>query len=57
MVIGFGIKKPADVKQMAATGAEGVVVGSAIVKLIEETKGDVAKVSAYVRALTAACHR
>lgn len=55
--VGFGIKNPVDVKQMAATGAEGVVVGSAIVKLIEETKGDVAKVSAYVRALAAACHR
>ena len=25
---------------MEASGAEGVVVGSAIVKLIEETKGD-----------------
>ena len=55
--VGFGIKTPADVKAMAATGADGVVVGSALVKLIEETGGDVAAVSATIRELSGACKR
>ena len=52
--VGFGIKTPADVKEMADL-ADGVVVGSAIVKLIGETKGDVAKVAAFVRSLADGC--
>lgn len=53
--VGFGIKTPADVKAMAATGADGVVVGSAIVKKIEETGADVASVSSFVHALADGC--
>lgn len=55
--VGFGIKNPADVKAMASTGAEGVVVGSSIVKLIEESKGDVVKIGTYVKSLAEACNR
>lgn len=55
--VGFGVKTSTDVKSMATTGADGVVVGSAIVHQIHETKGDVAKISAYVRSLADACCR
>jgi tryptophan synthase alpha chain len=55
--VGFGIKTPADVAAMAATGADGVVVGSALVKLIEETGGDVAIFSQTIRDLAGACQR
>jgi tryptophan synthase alpha chain len=55
--VGFGIKTPEDVKAMAATGADGVVVGSALVQLIHETGGDVAQFSSRVSALASACHR
>ncbi len=53
--VGFGIKTPAEVKAMAATGADGVVVGSAIVRMIKDTGADVAKISTYVRSLAEAC--
>jgi tryptophan synthase alpha chain len=53
--VGFGIKTPADVKAMAATGADGVVVGSSIVKRIEENHGDVDSISAYIQTLARAC--
>lgn len=55
--VGFGIKTPADVAAMAGTGADGVVVGSALVKLIEETGGDVATFSQTIRDLAGACQR
>lgn len=54
--VGFGIKTPADVKGFAKM-ADGVVVGSAIVKQIEASKGDVVEFSAYVRALADGCRR
>jgi tryptophan synthase alpha chain len=53
--VGFGIKSPEDVKNMASTGADGVVVGSAIVKLVGETGGDVAKLTPYIQSLSRAC--
>lgn len=52
--VGFGIKTPADVAQNAKL-ADGVVVGSAIVKHIHETQGDVASFSTFVRALADGC--
>ncbi len=52
--VGFGIKTPADVKSMAPL-ADGVVVGSAIVRYIEENKADAAKLSTYVRSLADGC--
>ncbi|KMZ56172.1 Tryptophan synthase [Zostera marina] len=36
VAVGFGISKPDHVKQMAGWGADGVIVGSAIVKILGE---------------------
>jgi tryptophan synthase alpha chain len=54
--VGFGIKTPADVAANAQL-ADGVVVGSAIVSYIHETKADIQKFSAFVRALADGCKR
>jgi len=34
--VGFGISQPAHAKSLAAAGADGVIIGSALVKIIEE---------------------
>ena len=39
-VIGFGISKPAQVKEALATGAKGAISGSAVVKIIENNLDD-----------------
>ncbi|GMY16756.1 tryptophan synthase alpha chain [Fagus crenata] len=38
VAVGFGISKPEHVKQVAGWGADGVIVGSAMVKLLNEAK-------------------
>ncbi|XVF32472.1 hypothetical protein REPUB_Repub17cG0085700 [Reevesia pubescens] len=38
VVVGFGISKPEHVKQVSGWGADGVIVGSAMVKLLGEAK-------------------
>ncbi|KAG6774539.1 hypothetical protein POTOM_021894 [Populus tomentosa] len=38
VAVGFGISKPEHVKQLAGWGADGVIVGSAMVKLLGEAK-------------------
>ncbi|KAI4373132.1 hypothetical protein MLD38_011291 [Melastoma candidum] len=38
VAVGFGISKPEHVKQVASWGADGVIVGSAMVKLLGESK-------------------
>jgi len=53
--VGFGIKTPDDVR--AANHADGVVVGSALVKKIEETKSDLNAIAAFVSELAAGCQR
>lgn len=53
--VGFGIKTPTDVA--AVRHAEGVVVGSALVKKIEETKGDASALRDFIGGLAAACRR
>lgn len=49
--VGFGISKREDV-QAFEKYADGVIVGSAIVKKIFESKGDLDKVSAFIKELT-----
>jgi tryptophan synthase alpha chain len=58
LVVGFGISKPEQVAQVAAM-ADGVVVGSALVNLLESHQGDEAllEVSDYVRLLKDATKR
>jgi len=56
---GFGISTPQQVKDIGRA-ADGVIVGSAIVKSIEEQKGQrdlVSKVARYVRSLVGATRR
>ena len=54
VVVGFGIKTPADVRSVAAF-ADGVVVGSAAVSIVERAaaagKDPSAEMSAYIRSL------
>ncbi|KAF5820596.1 putative lyase [Helianthus annuus] len=38
VAVGFGISKPEHVKQVAGWGADGVIVGSAVVKILGEAK-------------------
>ncbi|RVW54704.1 Tryptophan synthase alpha chain [Vitis vinifera] len=38
VAVGFGISKPEHVKQVVAWGADGVIVGSAMVKVLGEAK-------------------
>ena len=38
--VGFGISTPEHAKQVAAAGADGVIIGSRIVKIIEENLGN-----------------
>ncbi|MBO3809799.1 MAG: tryptophan synthase subunit alpha [Candidatus Brockarchaeota archaeon] len=40
LAVGFGISKPEHVRSIIYCGAEGAIVGSAFVKLIEEKHGD-----------------
>jgi len=40
VVVGFGISKPEHVREIVASGAQGVIVGSAIVALISEYKDE-----------------
>ncbi|OPZ97113.1 MAG: Tryptophan synthase alpha chain [Planctomycetes bacterium ADurb.Bin412] len=34
--VGFGVSKPEHGRELAAAGADGVIVGSAVVKIVEE---------------------
>ncbi|MEA3255431.1 MAG: tryptophan synthase subunit alpha [Candidatus Altiarchaeota archaeon] len=40
LAVGFGISKPEHVKDVLADGADGAIVGSALVKIIEKNSGD-----------------
>jgi len=57
IVVGFGISTPEHVKEAAASGADGVVVGSAIVRKVEafsKGKGSMAGIAAFVKSLSGA---
>ncbi len=54
VAVGFGISTPDQAAQVAHWGADGVIVGSALVKVIEENAGSpelTAKAAAFVKAL------
>ncbi len=52
---GFGISTPKQMEQLRIHGADGAIVGSAILKSIMEGEGP-RKVSAFVRSLKDECH-
>ncbi len=61
LALGFGISKPEHVRAAVEAGADGVVVGSSLITLVEETiarKGDLdGVVSDYVRGLASELKR
>lgn len=57
LCVGFGISKPEHVKELAESGADGAIVGSAMIKVLEEhlQAGDEAElVENYVKKMKAA---
>jgi tryptophan synthase alpha chain len=54
VAVGFGISSPDQAAQVASWGADGVIVGSALVRVIEENLGSpdlVARASAFAKSL------
>lgn len=51
--VGFGLSRPEQVREVASV-ADGVIVGSAIVKMIEDAPDELDRVGAFVRDLKAA---
>ena len=51
--VGFGISRPAQVREVARR-ADGVIVGSALVQMVEDDPGDLERIGAFVRDLKAA---
>ncbi len=51
--VGFGISKPENAAKVAAAGADGVIIGSKIVKIIEENLGNkektLAEISTFIK--------
>ncbi|XP_072991722.1 tryptophan synthase alpha chain-like [Typha latifolia] len=57
VAVGFGISKPEHVKQIATWGADGVIVGSAIVQLLAEARSSeeaLRRVEIFTKSLKAA---
>ncbi|KAJ0982428.1 hypothetical protein J5N97_010683 [Dioscorea zingiberensis] len=57
VAVGFGISRPEHVKQLSRWGADGVIVGSAIVKKLGEAESSeegLRRVASFVKALKAA---
>lgn len=56
--VGFGISKPEHAAMVAATGADGVIIGSRIVQIIEENLGNknkaIAQVAGFIKEVKAA---
>jgi tryptophan synthase alpha chain len=46
--VGFGISSPRHAKEIAAAGADGVIIGSKIVKMIEDNLGDKQKIQSEI---------
>lgn len=47
--VGFGISTPEHAKQVAAAGADGVIIGSKIVKMVEDNLDDTEKMKTEVK--------
>lgn len=54
VMVGFGISTPAHAAAVTAAGADGVIVGSAIVRRIEEHLGDPARAAGEIKRFTEA---
>lgn len=57
VAVGFGVSKPAHVKALAAAGADGVIVASALVDALGPNGTDVATMARFVATLRAATAR
>lgn len=51
LTVGFGISRPEHVRSVISCGADGAIVGSAFVKLVEENHGDATGLLENMRAL------
>lgn len=56
VAVGFGISKPEHVRQIAGWGADGVIVGSAVVKILAESNSTegLKNLESYIKSLKAA---
>ncbi|RXE56877.1 tryptophan synthase subunit alpha [Methanoculleus taiwanensis] len=54
LAVGFGISRPEHVRAVAAAGADGVIVGSALVRIVEEHLGDEAGLHEALRTVIGA---
>lgn len=50
--VGFGISTPEQTRELIKAGADGIIVGSAIVGIIEQNTGDLEQAAAEVEAFT-----
>ncbi len=57
LAVGFGVSRPEHVAAVAAAGANGVIVGSALVRAIEEHSGDETAMQDALRAAIGALRR
>ena len=57
--VGFGVSKPEHARALTQAGADGVIVGSAIVNLVEQNRDDpgkcVEQISGFIREMKQAC--
>jgi tryptophan synthase alpha chain len=49
LCVGFGVSKPQHVRQLKAAGADGAIVGSALVAVVESTHGKPGTMLAQLR--------
>jgi len=57
LAVGFGLSRPEHVRTVAGAGANGIIVGSALVRAIEEHAGDEAAMHAALRTAVAGLRR